>query len=482
MNANELVASIEKQLRAAEDETATNKANARRILDAARSQGRDDLTASESADVDRAIARAEAAVARRSSLEGQLTRAKDVAADEERLIRQSAEVRTTSAGKRMPAYDAVLRIGDEPRTYTREQDERGDGTPFLTDVVSAFRGNPGANERLARHAREYEVDNKGRKTRAAGDVTTGAFPNLIIPAYITDEYAAKPSNARPFADVCRHVDLPPEGMKVEIAKGNTTSTAALQTSELVTAGGGNFDADPLELLVQTAEAWQLVSRQALDRGRVTESVVMNDMLDQMNALIDATLITQTTTGLYDSGTRITYDSASPTVAELYPYILQGASKVSQALLNRGAPTHVIMHPRRWFWLQSLFSSTWPMFSQPGVPAQMAGSNTANAYANGVAGVLPCGLQVVMDANVPTAALAGAQTGGTQDILFVVPQHECVLFEPTNREVFIRAEAPAASQLAVMLVIYEYFTFTFQRYAATAFQRINGTGTVPPAGF
>ena len=123
-----------------------------------------------------------------------------------------------------------------------------------------------------------------------------------------------------------------------------------------------------------------------------------------------------------------------------------------------------------------------MFSQPGIPPQLAGTNTANAYADGVAGVLPCGLQVVMDANVPTAALAGAQTGGTQDIVFVVPQTECVLLEAPQREVFIRAEAPAANQLGVMLVCYEYFAYTFQRYATTAFQRINGTGTVPPAGF
>ena len=32
---------------------------------------------------------------------------------------------------------------------------------------------------------------------------------------------------------------------------------------------------------------------------------MSDMLDQMGALLDSTLITQATTGLYDSGTRIT---------------------------------------------------------------------------------------------------------------------------------------------------------------------------------
>ena len=452
------------------------------ILAAAKAAGRSHLLKSEDDQCEDLFAKAEKAKADLRTAETALAQAKAIQADDAEYVRQSqisipAQTRSTSR-----AYDQVARIGSEPRTYSRDSDPEGKGTAFLTDVVAAYRGSPQANERLSRHAREYEVDNKGRKTRAAGDVNTGALPNLIVPQYLVSEYAAKPSNARPFADICRHVDLPQEGLKVEIAKGNTTSTAALQTSELVAAGGGNFDVDPLELSVQTAEAWQLVSRQAIDRGRVTEAVVMADMLDQVAALVDSTLITQTTTGLYDSGTRITYDSASPTVAELYPIVLQGASKVSQALLNRGKPTHVVMHPRRWYWLQSLMGSTWPMVTQPGVATQAFGTNYGNGYADGLAGRLPCGLDVVIDNNVQTAALAGAQTGGTQDVVYVVPQHECVLLESPNRETFIRAEAPAASQLGVMLVVYSYFTYTFQRYATTAFQRINGTGTVPPTGF
>ena len=410
-----------------------------------------------------------------------LERAKRVQAEENEIDRAMNESRPTSARSK-PAYDEVARIGSEARVYSRADDPEGKGTSFLTDVIGAYRGNPQSNERLSRHAREYEVDNKGRQSRAAGDVTTGALPNLIVPAYLTELYAARPSNARPFADICRPVTLPAEGQTVELATGNTSATAALQTSQLVAVGGGNYDANPLTLNVQTAEAWQLVSRQAIDRGKVTENCVMGDMLDQMGALLDSTLITQATTGLYDSGTRIVYDSASPTVAELYPFILQGASKVSQALLNRGRPSHVLMHPRRWFWLQSLFSATWPMFSQPGVPAGQAGTNTANSYGNGVSGRLPCGLDVVVDNSVQTAALAGAQTGGTQDIVYVVAQDECILMEAPNREVFIRAEAPAANQLGVMLVCYEYFAYTFSRYGATAVQRINGTGSAPPSGF
>ena len=93
---------------------------------------------------------------------------------------------------------------------------------------------------------------------------------------------------------------------------------------------------------------------------------------------------------------------------MYPYILQGASKVSQSLLNRGKPTHCLMHPRRWFWMQSLVDSKWPVISAPGVATQAFGNATGAGYDQGVAGRLPCGLDVVLDANVQTAALAGGQ--------------------------------------------------------------------------
>jgi hypothetical protein len=465
LNITEIIAGYERDI-------GRDRAEIKRMCESAELAGRSNLSAVEDQ-------RAETLMAAIERNQASLARAKVIKAEEDEQESRLTEThKVTPASRSIAAYDDVIRIGSEPRTYSRDKDPEGTGVHFLNDVVAAFRGNPSANERLARHQRETEVDNPKRKERAAGDVTTGAFPNLVIPQFLVDQYAAKPTAARPFADVCRHIDLPAEGMKVELAKGNTTSTAALQATELVAPAGGNFDADPLELLVQTAEAWQLVSRQSIERGRVTEQIVVNDMLDQMNALVDSTLLTQTTTGLYDSGTRITYDSASPTFAELYPLILQGASKVSQTLLNRGQPTHVLMHPRRWYFLSSLVASTWPQVNQPGVPVQSMGVSTGNAYNDGVAGVLPCGLKVIMDANVQTAALAGAQTGGTQDVLYVVAQNECILLEAPNREVYIRAEAPAAPQLGVMLVAYEYFAYTFSRYPATAVQRINGTGTVP----
>ena len=72
---------------------------------------------------------------------------------------------------------------------------------------------------------EDEADTNGRQSGARSrrllpDRCTPA--NLVVPSYLTSEYAAKPSAARPFADICRPVSLPAEGMKVELAKGNTS--------------------------------------------------------------------------------------------------------------------------------------------------------------------------------------------------------------------------------------------------------------------
>jgi len=95
--------------------------------------------------------------------------------------------------------------------------------------------------------------------------------------------------------------------------------------------------------------------------------------------------------------------------------------------------------------------------------------------------MPNGMSVVTDANITTTALAGAPTGGTQDHILIVPQFECHLWEDQGHPVYIRAEQPAAASLGVLLVVYGYFAYTYQRYA-NAIQKINGAALVAPTGF
>ena len=121
---------------------------------------------------------------------------------------------------------------------------------------------------------------------------------------------------------------------------------------------------------------------------------------------------------------------------------------------------------------------------------MADDRAAGNYgAPGTAGypqmemVLPCGLRCIADYNVPILGLNGDDPadGGTQDIIYVTSTRQNLLFEAPNRDVLIRAEAPAANQLGVLFVLYQYAAYTHAQIA-NAHAKVDGTGTIAPTDF
>ena len=66
----------------------------------------------------------------------------------------------------------------------------------------------------------------------------------------------------------------------------------------------------------------------------------------------------------------------------------------------------------------------------------------------------------------------------QDEVYVVASEEAHLWEDSNAPMMIRAEQPNAASLGILLVCYEYFAYTFQRYANNP-SKISGTGLVGP---
>jgi hypothetical protein len=232
----------------------------------------------------------------------------------------------------------------------------------------------------------------------------------------------------------------------------------------------------LTVNVQTAAGQQTVSRQAIDRGTGIEDVTMQDLFNRVATTIDSTLLNQATNGLTNVATANAYTDATPTGAELYPKILGATAGVEAALLAMGRPTHAVMHSRRWYWLSSQMSSTWPMINWSGVPVQAAGTaDSSSMYGSGPRGVLPCGLEVIVDNNIATNLGAGTN----EDEIYVVPASECHLWEDPNAPLFIRAEQPAAASLGVLLVAYSYFAYTFGRYA-NGMQKVGGTGLITPS--
>jgi hypothetical protein len=371
---------------------------------------------------------------------------------------------------RRPSYDGVARVGQEKRQYNPDYDKKGDR--FLADVAMQFRFNdPGATERLARHMSEESVERSQHLERAVG---TGAFAGLTVPQYLTDLYAPATAALRPFADVgCNHHDLPPSGMTVNISRITTASAVALQASENSAVQETDMDDTLLTANVQTVAGQQTVSLQAIERGTGIEDVTVQDLMNRYATTLDSTLINQAVTGLSAVATATAYTDATPTVPELYPKILGANAGVEAALLAMGYPTHVTMHSRRWNWLQSQMSATWPLMAQPGIPVQAIGQNNGSAYGDGVRGVLPNGLQVIVDNNISTALGAG-----TEDELYLTPKSECHLWEDPAAPMYIRAEQTKAASLGVLLVVYGWFAYTFGRYA-NGMGKVNGTGMIAP---
>lgn len=470
----ELITSNEVQHEQAKRDQERALAGIRMIHSKARSESRTNLTEDEDADVARFMQshkRAKDAAAGALSNIEQLRNAEEAERSAEDGLRERVAVPMPQQNRARPAYDEVARVGQEERTYHTGSDR--DGGLFLQDVTRQFLYRDLESEsRLMRHMQEERVERGKYLVRAVG---TGAFAGLTVPQYLTEMYAPAIAARRPFADAMVKLDLPANGMTVNISRITTASSVALQASENTGVSETNMDDTLLTENVQTAAGQQTLSRQAIDRGTGIEGVVMRDLQRRYATNLDSTVINQATTGLAAIATAITTDDTTPTALEVYPKLLQAASGSEAALLGQATPDLVVMHPRRWYWFQAAVTSTWPLINQPGIPAQNGGVNYAERYGAGFRGLLPNGMVVIADANIVTNLGAGTN----QDEIYVVPSEESYLWEDPDAPQFIRAEQPAAANLGVLLVLYGYFAYTMRRYT-NSHQKLTGTALVTPS--
>jgi len=455
------------------------------ILASARKDGRSTLSPDEQTEIDREFRNHKNAENDLTGIEVKLRNARklqqiDMATDLQ--LRDTSEVDDGPTGgrgdidvqnkRRGPAYDEVARIGQEKRTYNPGNCRKG--AEFLQDVIASYaHHDEEAGFRLRGHMREERVE-RGAYLEKRANVGTGNFAGLVVPQYLTDLYAPAVAALRPFADVCNQHDLPENGMTVNISRITTTTSVGIQT-EGNAALSTDIDDTLLTEQVQTAAGYADLTRQAIERGTGVEEVTMDDLMRRYATSLDGTLLTQASTGLTNVAAATTYDDTSPTVPELWPKFLGAMANAEGALLGMAFPDYVIMHSRRWYWLQSYLSSTFPFIQQPNIAGNAGGTSNGSGYNQGVRGVLPNGLRVIVDNNIGT----GGGVGTNQDEIYVVASSECHLWEDPNAPVFIRAEQPLAHQLAVRLVLYGYFAYSFRRYT-NGQQKIAGTGLVTPA--
>ncbi len=472
----DLIAQMQVELEASQNRQRRATAEITLIIDTATREGRSNLTDEEDSRVTELFAQRDLAKSDEDGINHKLAKAQRVK-DEERATADRARTgHTPGALPTSREYEPRAVVTREEHTYSRQSDPGG--SQFLRDVCRQYiYQDPAANARLTAHMHEERVDRAGQpyleRTPPAG-VGTGAFAGLTVPQYLTDMYAPATAALRPFADICNGHPLPPSGMSVNISRITTASSVGLQASENADVGGTAMDDTLLTIPVQTAAGQQIVSRQAVDRGTGIDDVILQDMFKRYATTLDSTLITQAVTGLSAVATSTAFTTGSPTVALLYPKILSAASGVEAALLAMGTPSHAIMHSRRWYWMESQLTTSWPLINNTNLPVYAGGTaDPASSYNKGIRGRLPSGLGVVVDNNIATNSGAG-----TEDELYVVPESECHLWEDANAPLFIRAEQPSAPSLGILLVVYGYFAYTFGRYA-NGMQKVNGTGMIAP---
>jgi HK97 family phage major capsid protein len=392
--------------------------------------------------------------------DGEIAKALDEVRELDEQIKRHAELEERAAAavetRREKAVDVVA-VKSEPRTYSPES-----SNSFISDAYNAqFNGDFAARERLARHMQEERVERR--------DVTSANFSGLVVPQYLTGLAAPLARAGRPTADAARKHQLPSAGLTLNISRVTTGSSVAQQT-EGAAVSETNMDDTLLTINVNTYAGQQNVSRQAIERGTGVDSLVMNDLVSAYHTSLNTALVAELLAG---AGQAVTYTDASPSVAELYPKLLDAVQKVQTTFF--AGPNAIIMHPRRLAFILAAVDSTNRPLAVPTPYAMNPIATGAGSVQYGNSGYAIAGLPVITDATVSTAQGAGTD----QDTIYVGNLQELHLWEQGSGEpMMLRFEQPKGAELDVQIIVYGYAAFTARRYP-NAWAQINGTGPVAP---
>ena len=427
------------------------------ILEAVAAENRTDLTEDESAKVDTLVEESRSLDSKIEKLTAQ------AAADT-----KAAEARSSVAEVAMPKVGGA-KVTREARTYSADTD-----ASFVKDAFTAkFSNDYAAQERLARHTREEEVERRS--------VGTGNFAGLVIPQYLVDLAAPLARAGRPTADFATNkMLLPAAGMTLNISRMTTGTSTAVQAAENDAVSNTNADDTLLTVNVRTIAGQQDISKQAIERGTGIDQFIIQDLIRGWHTTLDDQIINGDGTSGAMLGIRstagineITYTEASPTAENLYPKLADAYQQVQTSVFQN--PTHWIMHPRRLaFLLASVDQAGRPLVVPTlGGPMNAMATGAGQAF-YGNSGYSLMGLPIVADANITTTAGAGTD----QDQIYCVNANELHLWEQAGSPFALNFDATGAGSLTIKSVVYGYSAFTAGRYPG-AVSIISGTGLVAP---
>ena len=422
---------------AALDERDAHQEAVEAILALAEEEGRSDMTADETEKFDAARAELREIDDKISALQAREIDLVDLATRSEKAAEARKEV--------LPMN---IKVVSEEKTYRADSEH-----DFLADAVAAKFGNDhAAADRLARARDEALLDYRS---------TTGNFGGLVVPQYLTEQYAATLASGRPFLEAVTQVALPAQGMNMVLPRGATSTGVAAQTTEGTAVNNQTMTESDLTIPVRTFAGQQVVSRQSIDRGTNIGSILLADLYQQYATKVNVSAISGDGTagghfGILNTTSVQTAAWTGTTGASMVAAIHNAIGKINTSRF--AAADLIVMHPRRWAYLCAQSDSS----LRPLVAIE--GYNSFNAVGAGVAaGYAPvgsvAGIPVVTDAGIPITL--GASTD--EDRIIVTRRADVLFMEDGSAPVGLTLNEVAAASLNVTMVVYGYSAFTAGRY-------------------
>ena len=417
------------------------------IIESAESEQRSELSADEATKFDAARAELRSIDERLDALK---VRESDLVELEER--------RDAAAATRREVGVSEVRVVREERTYRPDGDH-----DFFRDAMRArFDRDSEASNRLARARDEALAEYRS---------TTGNFGGLVVPQYLTAQFAPVLVSGRPFLSNVSQVALPADGMNLTIPRGATGTSVSAQETQNTGVTNQTYTTSDLVVPVRTFAGQQVVSRQTIDRGTGIADILLGDLYQQYATKTNVSAISGDGSGgghygVLNTTSVQTAAWTGTTGASLVASLHNALGKVNSSRF--AAADLIVMHPRRWAWLCAQSDTAGRPLVQidgPGFNAQGNGSAAGYGTVGSVAGV-----SVVTDAGVPINL--GVSTD--EDRIIVTRRADNLFMEDAGAPVGLQLEEVLADQLSVRMVAFGYSAFTAGRYPVASCV-LQGTG-------
>lgn len=369
----------------------------------------------------------------------------------------------------LSAVGKEIEVGKEPKTY------RPDGTAsYFRDLIATQApqlgwDNPGARERLARHAEEMRVE---KRDVVSTDPGTASF---IPPLYLGERWIDKEVAGRPFADACSTMPLSRTGKQMDFPRVQTPPQAGVQASEAAAVLEVDFDSETYsvtKVLIAGQNDLSIQAYEFADPGM--DVVIMRELQKSYNSVLDTQLLTGLGTSGQHRGIKnvsginsITYSAvgsaggADGLLGSFYDAISQIATNAPGYV-----PNAVIMHPRRAAWIASHRDANGSLLQQGSFV--FASGAQDGGFALSVAG-----LGVILDPNITVVQGAGTN----EDEVYVVATDELILAEGELRTRVLTEVLSGTLQIRLQLYAFSAFAGGRRPKVIT---RISGVGLAAPA--